>query len=80
MKRKLKRFRHAYRQDKMDRESIERSLASYRGHLSHGNTWSLRKNLNSHLILSKETEEERKKGYQDLFHKNKPKGESEENL
>lgn len=80
MKRKLKRFRHAYREGKMDREAIERSLASYRGHLSHGNTWNLRKNLNSHLILSKETEEERKKAYQDLFHKNKPKGESEENL
>ena len=80
MKRKLKRFRHAYREGKMDREAIERSLASYRGHLSHGNTWNLRKNLNSHLILSKETEEERKRAYQDLFHKNKPKGESEENL
>ena len=46
----------------------------------HGNTWNLRKNLNSHLILSKETEEERKKAYQDLFHKNNPKGESEESL
>lgn len=80
MKRKLKRFRHAYRQDKMDRESIERSLASYRGHLSHGNTWSLRKNLNSHLILSKETQQQRKEAYKELFDKKKPQGESEESL
>ncbi len=64
----------------MDRESIERSLASYRGHLSHGNTWNLRKNLNSHLILSKETEEERKKAQEELFNKKKIQGESEENL
>ncbi len=80
MKRKLKRFRHAYKEGKMDRESIERSLASYRGHLSHGDTWNLRKNLNSHLILSKETEAERRKAYKELYDKKKPQGESEENL
>lgn len=80
MKRKLKRFRHAYREGKMDRKAIERSLASYRGHLSHGNTWNLRKNLNSHMILSKETEQERKKAYEKLFDISNPKGEREENL
>lgn len=32
MKRKLKRFRHAYRTGKMDKAAIDRSLASYMGH------------------------------------------------
>lgn len=60
MKRKLKRFRHAYRTGVMDMEAVSRSLASYRGHLSHGNTYQLQKNLCNHLVLSKHTEKERK--------------------
>lgn len=59
VKRKLKRFRHAYRNEIMAREEIERSLASYKGHLSHGDTYLLRKNLLEHLVLSKQTQQER---------------------
>lgn len=53
MKRKLKRFRHAYREGKIDFSSITRSIYSYQGHLSHGHTYHLRKNILNHLILTK---------------------------
>ena len=43
----------------MTREEIEKSLASYKGHLSHGDTYLLRKNLLEHLVLSKQTQQER---------------------
>ncbi len=59
MKRKLKRFRHAYRNGTMDMQAVSRSLASYRGHLSHGNTYYLQKNILDHLVLSKQTAKER---------------------
>ena len=59
MKRKLKRFRHAYRNGTIDMEAVSRSMASYRGHLSHGNTYRLQKNILEHLILSKQTAKER---------------------
>ncbi len=59
LKRKLKRYRHAYRNGIMDMEAVSRSLASYRGHLSHGNTYHLQKNIWDHLVLSKQTKEER---------------------
>ncbi len=59
LKRKLKRYRHAYRNGVMDMEAVSRSLASYRGHLSHGNTHHLQKNILNHLVLSRQTKEER---------------------
>lgn len=31
-------------------------MASYLGHLSHGDTYYLRKNILEHLVLSKQTE------------------------
>lgn len=57
MKRKIKRYRHAYRTGVMEMEDITRSMASYLGHLSHGDTYYLRKNLLNHLVLSKQTQE-----------------------
>ena len=45
----------------MGREEVERSLASYKGHLSHGNTYLLQKNLLNHLVLSKQMQKEREK-------------------
>lgn len=62
MKRKIKRYRHAYRTGVMEMSDISRSMASYLGHLSHGDTYYLRKNILEHLVLSKQTEEERSKG------------------
>ncbi|OLR62714.1 hypothetical protein BHF69_08510 [Anaerostipes sp. 992a] len=61
IKKRLKRFRHAYRTGIMDMEAINRSLNSYLGHLSHGNTYCLQKNLLNHLVLSTETKEERER-------------------
>lgn len=60
LKRKLKRYRHAYREGKMDMDAVTRSLVNYRGHLSHGHTYHLQKNLLGHLVLSTETKKERK--------------------
>lgn len=62
MKRKLKRFRHAYR---ITQEAVHRSLVSYQGHLSHGHTYRLRNTIKRHLVLAKakegnEHEEKRK--------------------
>lgn len=51
MKRKLKRFRKAYTAGKIDLEAIKRSLASYNGHLSHGHTYALRKNISRNFVL-----------------------------
>ena len=59
LKRKLKRYCHAYRNGVMDMEAVSRSLASCRRHLSYGNTYYLQKNIVNHLILSKQTKEER---------------------
>lgn len=53
MKRKIKRFRHAYREGKITFDAITRSMASYSGHLSYGHTYKLRQNIYSHLILTK---------------------------
>lgn len=53
MKRKLKRFRIAYKNGKISQEAIHRSLISYCGHLSHGHTYHLKKNILQHLILKK---------------------------
>lgn len=57
MKRKLKRFRHAYREGKITQEAVHRSLVSYQGHLSHGHTYRLRNTVKRHLVLTKSKEE-----------------------
>ena len=43
----------------MSEEDVRRSLIGYMGHLSHGDTWRLRENILSHLVLSNETYEGR---------------------
>lgn len=53
MKRRLKRFRIAYRDGKISQDAIHRSLISYCGHLSHGHTYHLKKNILNHLNLQK---------------------------
>ena len=54
--RRLKGFRRAYEKGKIDSPAIARSLASYKGHLSHGHTYKLRKNLNRKLVLHRRAE------------------------
>lgn len=60
MKRKLKRFRKAYNEDKISYDAIKRSLVSYTGHLSHGHTYRLRKNIINNLVLTKEKNHQQK--------------------
>ena len=50
-KRRLQHFRRAYAAGEIGTEEINRSLASYMGHLSHGNTWHMRKRALSHFVL-----------------------------
>lgn len=57
MKRKLKRFRHAYREGKITQEAVHRSLVSYQGHLSYGHTYRLRNTIKRYLVLTKTKEE-----------------------
>lgn len=64
MKRKLKRFRHAYREGKITQEAVRRSLVSYMGHLSHGHTYRLRTTVKRHLILTKTKERKENVSYE----------------
>ena len=57
-KRKLKRFRHAYRVGKISAEDVAESVQSYRAHLAHGDCWRLERTLLSHLTLSRSTQAE----------------------
>lgn len=50
-KRKMKAMRKSYEEGGITLEEIGRSLASYRGHLSHGNTYRMRAKTFSHFVL-----------------------------
>ena len=52
-KRRLKRFQREYAEGRTDFTAIRRSLVSYNGHLCHGHTWKLRKEIYRHFILSR---------------------------
>lgn len=52
-KRKMKRFKHAYREDNISLDAITRSLVSYKGHLSHGHTHAMYQNTLRNFVLSK---------------------------
>lgn len=56
-KRRLKAFSDKYSRDEITLEEIQRSLASYRGHLSHGHTWRLRTKVFNNFVLTKHTQE-----------------------
>lgn len=51
MKRKLKYFKSAYAKGYIEADSIHRSLVSYSGHLSHGHTYRLKRNILKKLVL-----------------------------
>ncbi len=57
MKRKLRHMKKAYSCGRAELEDIKRSLASYKGHLSHGHTYRLRKNISSNLVLHRNVQE-----------------------
>ena len=50
-KRRLKRFQWEYASGLTDFDAIKRSLASYKGHLQHGHTWKLRKEVYRRFVL-----------------------------
>ncbi len=53
-KRRLKAFRKAYAEGEVDLEAINRSIASYFGHLSHGHTWRMRTRTLDHFVLRRD--------------------------
>lgn len=69
-KRRLKTFAERYSRDEMTLEEIQRSLASYRGHLSHGHTWKLTKKVYTNFVLKKQPQENIK-GEQPVIDKSK---------
>lgn len=58
LKRRLKGFRHGYAEGTVELDAIQRSLASYMGHLSHGHTYRMRAKTMSHLVLRRDRSEE----------------------
>ena len=55
-KRRLKLFRRQYADGEKDLEAINRSLASYLEHLSHGHTWKLREKVFREFVLSRSSQ------------------------
>jgi hypothetical protein len=52
-KRRLKTFQKKYRNGEMELADIQRSLASYRGHLKHGHTYRLSTKVYGSFVLTK---------------------------
>lgn len=52
-KNRLKQLQYDYSNNKIKTEDINRSLASYKGHLQHGHTFKLRKHILSNLKFIK---------------------------
>lgn len=57
-KRRLKAFREKYRRGELELEDIQRSLASYSGHLRHGHTWKLQSRVYGGFVLTRGAKEE----------------------
>ncbi len=58
LKRRLRNYRHAYGEGKIELEAISQSVASYKGHLKHAHTYRLQKNIWKHFILRRKHPEE----------------------
>jgi len=57
-KRRLKKYKEDYRNGEKSLEEIGRSIASYRGHLSHGHTYKLNKKVMARFVLSRSPKNE----------------------
>jgi len=55
MKRRLKAFECKYREGRISLEEIRQSLMSWLGHVSHCNSYNLRRKLLSHFVLTRES-------------------------
>lgn len=53
LKRKLRHYRHAYAEGKIELEAVSRSVASYKGHLKHAHTYQLQKNIWNQFVLKR---------------------------
>ena len=53
IRRRLKAYQRAYAKGKIEFSAIRRSLDSYQGHLVHGHTYRLRKNLRKGFVLKR---------------------------
>ena len=53
MKRKVKYFNKVYKKGDVSFQKINQSVQSWVGHAKHGDTYHLRKNILSKLVLSK---------------------------
>lgn len=58
LKRRLRNYRHAYAEGKIELEAISQSVASYKGHLKHAHTYRLQKNIWKNFILKRKHQEE----------------------
>ncbi len=60
-KRRLKKFKADYGNGEKTTKDIQRSIVSYRGHLSHGHTYNLRRKVMAGFVLTKAPKERKKK-------------------
>lgn len=61
LKRRLRNYRHAYAEGKMELEAISRSVAGCKGHLKHAHTYRLQKNIWKNFRLKRKDSEEENK-------------------
>lgn len=65
-KRRLKEMSYAYAHDTMSLDDVDQVLASYRGHLSHGNTYRMQKHMLGLFVLRKSDWRSKKKRQDDV--------------
>lgn len=68
LKRKLRHYRHAFADGKIELDAISQSVASYKGHLKHAHTYRLQKNIWNNFTLK------RKRHKEDLTYENETAG------
>lgn len=58
LKRKLRHYRHAYAEGKIELEAVSQSVASYKGHLKYAHAYRLQKNIWNQFVLKRINKEE----------------------
>ena len=53
LKRKLRHYRRAFADGKLELDAVSRSVASFKGHLKHGHTYRLQKNIWNQFVLKR---------------------------
>ena len=65
LKRKLKKMQSRYECGEMELEDISRRVASFKGHLKHGDTWYLQRKLWHDFVLTRNSVEKQEDGSED---------------